>query len=361
MITTFLGGSPARPASGGMARCIARIFLATVPAFAAGLAIHEIAHLLAGRAVGFAVQSIRIGRIQFEPPRRISLYRGPGAGSGRWIGGSVFLIPVQTRDLAARAMAMIAAGPASNLACAAVVLLLPFAKGPFWGMFLLMSLVLGIMNLIPLHAQSVISDGGRLLMLLRRRGEGERWLAVMKLGAEIHEGRMPESFSPEFLALAVAVRDDSPETAIAHALAYASAFHRHADEEAAQALETALAYSGHAMPAVREALPCDAAIFQARRRKRADLAEDWLRLIPEKAQFPALRTRAEAAILEARGDLPGALAKLEESERALGGYANPLLRERALRLLRRWRTEVEQMQAAAIDRTAGDPQGAAPR
>ncbi len=109
------------------------------------------------------------------------------------------------------------------------------------------------------------------------------------------------------------------------------------------------------MPAVREALPCDAAIFHARRRKRADLAEDWLRLIPAKAQVPALRTRAEAAILEARGDLPGALAKLEESERALGGFGNPLLRERALRLLRRWKTEVEQMQAAAIDRTAGDP------
>jgi len=270
------------------------------------------------------------------------------------MGGWVNLIPVHASGLAARAMAMIAAGPASNLVCAALVLLLPFPKGPFWGMFGAMSMVLGIVNLIPMRAQSVISDGGRLLMLLRRRGQGERWLALMKLGAEIHEGRMPESFSSDFLALAVAVRDDSPDTAVAHVLAYSSAYHRRADEDAALALETALSHSAHAMPALREALPCEAAIFQARRRKRADLAEAWLGLIPEKAQLPALRTRAEAAILEARGDAPGALAKLEDSEAALSGLANPLQRDRALRLLRRWKAEVEQMQAA-IDRPTGAP------
>jgi hypothetical protein len=44
----------------------------------------------------------------------------------------------------------------------------------------------------------------------------------------------------------------------------------------------------------------------------------WLADIPVTTQSPWLRTRAEAAILEAKGDVDGALGKLAEVEAAIG-------------------------------------------
>ena len=86
--------------------------------------------------------------------------------------------------------------------------------------------------------------------------------------------------------------------------------------EAGQRLETCLAYSSHATPVLREAMMSDAAVFQARRRKRADLAEQWLAEIPVTTQHAWIRSRAEAAILEAKGDVAGAMNKLAETETA---------------------------------------------
>jgi hypothetical protein len=50
----------------------------------------------------------------------------------------------------------------------------------------------------------------------------------------------------------------------------------------------------------REALMSDAGVFQARRRKRIELVEQWLAMIHQTTEFPGLRPRVEAAILEAK-------------------------------------------------------------
>lgn len=81
-------------------------------------------------------------------------------------------------------------------------------------------------------------------------------------------------------------------------------------------------------------------MFQARRRKRPDLAGQWLAAIPAAAQHRWFRTRAEAAVLEARGDAAGALAKLAEVEKALFRLPASSQRETLLRLLRRWQADL---------------------
>src|SRR5262245_40181320 len=151
-------------------------------------------------------------------------------------------------------------------------------------------------------------------MLTRQRKRGERWLALLNLSGQIQDGVPPESLPADFVAKAIAVRDDSVDTVTAHAIAYSAAFHQHADDVAAHMLEACLAHSGRAAPAVRDALMSDAAVFQARRRRRADLAAHWLAGIPAGAQQAWLRSRAEAAIMEAQGDTSGALGKLAELE-----------------------------------------------
>ena len=53
------------------------------------------------------------------------------------------------------------------------------------------------------------------------------------------------------------------------------------------------------------------------------------------------RSRAEAAILEARGDTAGALEKLTEVEAAIRTLPESAQRETLLRLLARWKGELE--------------------
>jgi hypothetical protein len=101
-----------------------------------------------------------------------------------------------------------------------------------------------------------------------------------------------------------------------------------------------LTYSGQATPVLREALMSDAAVFQARRRKRADLAGQWLDGIPAKTQHPWFRSRAEAAILEAKGDVDGALKKLAEVETAILTLPKNALRNTSLQLIERWRYDL---------------------
>lgn len=301
------------------------------------VAIHELGHIFAGLAVGFRFNTMRIGPLQFNRPLRISRYRGPGA----WTGGGASLLPVNTDDLALSAVIMIAAGPAANILTGCALLLAPYSKGYLSWVFIFCSIFGGVVELvIPFRTPFLISDAGRIWMLLRKRPHGERWLAILKLGTELNEGKMPESLSEGFLAKAVAVRDLSPDTVTAYALAYAAAFHRHSDTEAAQSLEVCLQFSGSAAPAIREALMCDAGVFQARKRKRIDLAEQWLASIPQTTQRPGLHARVQAAILEAQGDNQGALSKLDEVEKAILTLPNQAQRDLSLRFLRRWQSDL---------------------
>src|SRR5262249_30655683 len=95
----------------------------------------------------------------------------------------------------------------------------------------------------------------------------------------------------------------------------------------------------------------NAAIFQAERRKHADLAEQWLAELPAKSLFPQSRLNAQEPILQTQGDIPGPLKKLAESE-AMALRLPPLpRREASLRSLQKWRAELQAMQSPAVETT----------
>jgi hypothetical protein len=266
----------------------------------------------------------------------VSFHRGPGAV----VNGVAELIPVATDKLPGRGVAMVLGGPAANFLSAIVVLLLPFPITAFSGFFIAFSIANGVNDLFPFESRLGVSDGRRIWMLLRQPEHGERWLALLHLGGELTDGVPPESLSADFLAKAIAIRDASADTVKAYAIAFSAAFHQRKDNEAQQRLETCLAYSAHATPVLREALMSDAAVFQARRRKRADLADQWLAEIPIKMQYPWFRTRAEAAILEAKGDVDGAVRKLAEVEAAILALPKNAQRDTSLRTLQRWKSDL---------------------
>ncbi|HET7219152.1 MAG TPA: hypothetical protein VFJ02_13940 [Vicinamibacterales bacterium] len=300
------------------------------------IAVHELGHALVGAVVGFRVHSIRIARLQIEPPFRLSLYRGSRSGARGWVA----LSPGRTDRLAMRTAVMAAAGPAANLLSWALAAALPIATGGFLSVFAFISLGLGLVNLLPIRSGPAVSDGRRLLMILANRARGERWLALMKLTADLVDGVAPEFFSPEYIAIATAVTDKTSDTVNAHALAYAAAFQQRKDEEAARLLEVTLEYSAYAPPALRHALVTDAVLFQARRRRRVDLAEAWRSELPAGTEIPWLGMLADAALLDARGDRGGALRTLDAVEARIMKAPSAVQRRISLQSLNRWRAEL---------------------
>ena len=302
----------------------------------AAVAFHEIGHVLGGICAGFRIHSLRVGPLEFRKPLRISAHRG----LRMWIGGWANMSPTESDHLVHRALVLVLSGPAASIGLGCLFLILPFAQSPVTHVFILVSIAGGLGDLLPFGSPPTLSDGRRAWMLLRQRAQAERWVALMKLNGELARGAMPESLPTDYVAKAISVRDNSAETVAGYAIAYSRAFHLHQDAEAASLLETCLAHSSFSAPAVREALMSDAAVFQARRRKRPDIAEQWLAAMPARPQFPGLRARAEAAIFEAQGEIEAATRKLEEFEAEVGTLSNPAQREIVLRMLRRWKSEL---------------------
>jgi hypothetical protein len=307
-------------------------------AIAVTFLIHELGHLVTGLCLGFRFHAIRIGRVQLNYPFRFSWVRPVGRGAA----AMVSMFPVGFARLRPRALGMLAAGPAANLVTALAIALLPFDKGWFSGLLGLCSGCIGAINLIPFQRGTFKSDGCRIVTLVRHPQEGRRWLAILALNAELADGVAPESLSPHFLSAAAAVGDDSFDTLAGHLLVYLNRFYRRDDAGAADALETCLEQAGRMPEPIRESLICEAAVFQGRRRGRADLAELWLADIPPEPTFPGIRLQAEAAILEARGDRAGARQLVEQVEALVADRANLPARELSLRLLQRWRNELNE-------------------
>jgi hypothetical protein len=309
-----------------------------VVAAIACVVVHETGHVLGGVLAGFRFHSMAIGPLKLERGFRLSRHRGALAWSGGWVG----MVPGRLDRLRLRTLILVAAGPVASLLWGAVVLLLPFSKGPASTTFIAASLLGGVIELLPVRVGAVAFDGWRIWNLLRRSPWGERWLALTRLSAEIQDGVMPEALSAEALANAVALRDGSIDTVTAHGTAYFAALHQHRDAEAGELLETCLRYASHAPPAVREALMSDAGVFQARRRQRPDLAEQWLADLTSTTSRAWLRTRVEAAILAERGEVDAASRKLDQYEDALRSLPLPseAQRDMLLRLVRRWRDEL---------------------
>jgi len=302
------------------------------------IALHECGHLIAGLAVGFRFRSIRVGPIQIDKPFRISRYRDPASADRTH--GWVKLDPVGDQNLRLRAAMMILAGPAANIGSGYVLVLLQMHHSLILGAFVGFSMFMGFGNLIPFRFGRHVPDGLRLLKLLFDRQGSERWLAVLKMSGAVQDGVPVKSLSSTDVQRATSVRDKSAETVFAHFAAFIAAFYERNNAKAADALETCLKYSAYTLPSMRILLICNAAVFQANRAKRADLAAQWVADLPESMR-PLLATKVDAAFLEANGDTAGLVKKLEEHEAEILKLPTESLRTAWLKSLAEWRSDLK--------------------
>jgi hypothetical protein len=288
------------------------------------VAVHELGHVLAGLSAGLRFQHMRVSLITIDRSKRLSLSRE----LNRVVNGEAKLRPppTPTGDLRFPFAIMVAGGPAANLACAA---LFPFT------VFGVISAIVGIGDLLPFETLLGVTDGKRLKMLFFDRARRERWLAIIRLYADSSDAAAPDKLSPELIASATAVLDESVDTVTAHALAYSAAVHQRAFENGGKVLEVCLRFSAFAPPRMRAALMSDAAIYQAAVRRAPKIASEWLNELPPKSA-PWHRIRAEASILEANGSRDDAWKKLDEFEKKAGSREQHLLP-----LIGKWKSRLE--------------------
>ena len=136
--------------------------------------LHELGHALIGIALGMKLTAFVVGPFQFR------------VIEGRWrfafrptqllaFSGAAGLVPVDPRESRWNEVAVIAAGPFVNLLTGGLAAALAYSAvdapwGFFWEYFALfatISLVAGIVNLIPLRPEGLYSDGARILQILR--------------------------------------------------------------------------------------------------------------------------------------------------------------------------------------------------
>jgi|SRR5579859_3136242 len=154
-----------------------------IPVLALYLAIgiHEFGHLCAGWIAGF-----EFGRLSIGPIFLCRVGKQLKAGFQRsLLNGRVIMFPRSLNQLRWRFLIFIAGGPLANFVgflwlvwIAASVSSVSAGAELLFTLSAWISLILGISNLFPFETGDLVSDGGRIGMLLSKDGRKERWFAL---------------------------------------------------------------------------------------------------------------------------------------------------------------------------------------
>ena len=160
-------------------------YLLLPSAYVAVVLVHELGHAVAGLLSGFRVPFLYIGPVRVEWPKEGGMRLALNRRLGLW-GGAVLVLPRKHPDRNAldvfrrRTIAVFAAGPGASILVGSAALGYslffpaasprPYGQGLSWLQLLaLMSLVIGVGQIVPLRIGNQRSDGLRILSLLRGR------------------------------------------------------------------------------------------------------------------------------------------------------------------------------------------------
>ncbi len=287
------------------------------------IALHEGAHVLAGRLVGFAsrgmmicsyriVQTVSGWRFSFEWRRFIA-------------GGFAYVMPSRPEMEDWRYGVMIAAGPISNSVLLVLELVAPF---PAWAEparvpAIIATGVITLCSLVPLSSGGAVSDMSRLVSLARGNDDWQRLKLILRYQTLNFLGYSPREWDAGELNAAAALDGGRPPDRLgANLLAYYAAIDRREIDEAAGYLETTLTLAGRLGSTVRRVLFYEAAFFQARRRNQPAIARAWLAEAgPPKGLPKYCGKSAEAAILLAEGKSAEAAQTVSTALAGIGRHA----------------------------------------
>jgi hypothetical protein len=267
------------------------------------LVVHEVGHLLAGWFVGFRFSLISIGPVSMRleyGKLRVQLRRGIPAG------GYAGMHLDQVRRLRSRLLIFSGAGPVANLLAAAgmaVFLRYSLSQSPGgWlyapaNIFLWISVVIGLVNLVPFKRGMLYTDGARIAMLLLSRARSRRWICIAAVGNQNQKGVRSREYKRTWLRAATSLHDGSVDDFAGNWLAYASANDRKDAPLAALHLERCLELVNLLGPSIQDLVALEAAVFTAWFRNNAAVAQTWLGQVQKLKALPQLlQIRAGVAL-----------------------------------------------------------------
>jgi len=317
---------------------------ATVAGLYVAVALHELGHLIAGKLAGHRVYAYVAGPLWVTPRRPWVSLRWRALGAG--IGGMVVAVPPPGRDKGRAAeTAFLLGGPLANLLTGGAALpaarLVDGAARPVLDAVLLgfggLSLLLGLVNLLPLRlVASALTDGRAIWVLWRARGrdaaEGRLMRLVRRAAGLSLAGVRPRDWDPDLVAaLADAPDVAGPAGGAASLMLYAVAVDR--GDLAGADVHLWASEARYGTP--NSTLNVERAFLDATLRGHVDdavrrrLAKPGPGLIE-----PHARLRAEAAVALADGDVAAArrlaaegLAAAERPVVHAGDWDRDLLRQ----------------------------------
>lgn len=281
---------------------------------------HEFGHLLGGRLGGMRPLMLFAGPLHFtfDADGRMRLQRNRVKQS---FGGLAACAPRADTGRGAFALA-VAGGPLASLVFGVLLLPPAFALGGWWGGLLfataVLSLLIGVLTLVPLRAGGFMSDGAQLLGLARDDDETRQRLALSSLMAQSYAGVRPRDWDPGLFAAATAEAKEPTLRELGALLRAGVAEDRGQFEDADAHWRGVAARLGDAdadaiAPAMRGALALSIAAWLAHRRRDPAAARRWFAAAQGGFNDPAVVAFVEAAIAWAEGDAPTARRKLDES------------------------------------------------
>jgi hypothetical protein len=191
-------------------------------------------------------------------------------------------------------------------------------------LFIGASIFFGFSNLLPIQHRGAMLDGMRLWVLLFSSEKRQRMISIVVLAADFKQGKLLDSLDSYPIEKWSSVNDGTAQYVIANWVAY----HKAADNESAgRHLEICLASSSAVDVKFRSCLMLEAARFQIIRRKRSDIAREWLSLInSNKPDFDRLWT--EVLIFQHEDQFETAIGKVAEARACLAQLPQGAVRER---------------------------------
>ena len=285
------------------------------------LVVHELGHLVAGLAVGFRFSFFAFGPLLVERtplgPIRLGWNRVPSLA-----GGAAATLPTSVHSLRWRFAAVVAGGPCASALLAAgaavAILLLPMPHGPLrvelaW--LRLLSAAIFVGTAVPMPNGPFVTDGMRILRIIKRGPVGERELSLLTITALELAGVRPRDWDRSLCERGLAARDGSIFESQMHLYSYMLALDSGALCAAKQSLDDALAVSSRLAAFARAPCLVEAAYFEAAHRGDATQARKLLAQVKPGAfgVHASDYMRAQAAIAIAEGDAGSANESLSRA------------------------------------------------
>lgn len=293
------------------------LLVLAVPAFFVVVGFHEAGHAVAGSLVKFDFRMYVVGPFMWE--KEETGWKFKWNKNVNLSGGMVICLPLSSENLAKRFSIYALGGPAASVILAAlafgirlIAMALNVSGNPvldvialLFGLLSMLSVVIFVMTIIPLHTGGFYTDGARALRFLRGGDTGRFELLLMKTISDSSGGVRPGLLNIDEIneALTLGKNLDAPMKVYVLYYLYHAAFDKSRYEEAQAYLNEYMAEIESIPKGLRGSVFLDAAFFYAIARRDSGRAESyWKQYVPSALLPKAQVLATEAALANLSGD-----------------------------------------------------------